>query len=201
MPKDYAKKKTPRKGRGASRKNKKKSVPVTLWLFTLLFVSTLVTGLVYLKWYRPASPVDSKPVKKTPPAKISAPKKQAPPPKKSGSQEKDKIPLYDLHQDLINKEVKIPQEDLKRPDNLNKYYYLMTCGAFRESARAEELKARIALTGNNSTVKAVQSKGETWHRVQIGPINRKRTAESIRHRLQDNDVLGCIINRHIKASE
>lgn len=190
MPKDYAKKKAPNKKRGASRKKKKKSVPLALWLFTVALVISFASGLIYLKWYKPHTDIKPKAKVTTTKKKVSKPTAQ-----KQVKQEDD-VPMYDLHQDLTNKKVEIPEEDLKIPDNIDKYYYSMPCGSFRELSRADELKARIAMTGNNSSIIAVQYKGETWHRVQLGPFNRKRNAESVRHRLRDNDIHGCIINRH-----
>lgn len=202
MPKDYAKKKPPKKKVGASRKKDNNSVPLSLWLMAFVLLALLSTGLYYLKFgdnkpqTQPASsaqPVktQSKPVTK----KLVNP--ATPKPKEVDIPEVD-IPEYDLHEELITKEIKIPAEDLKLSGNLDKYYYLMSCGSFREKTRAEELKARIALTGNNSNIKAVMSKGETWYRVELGPFSRKRKAEGIRHRLEKNSISRCIINRHIK---
>jgi len=79
-----------------------------------------------------------------------------------------------------------------------KYYYLMPCGSFKNQQPADELKARIGMTGYSSDIIQTQADGNTWHRVQLGPFSRKRKAERIRHRLQDNDIIGCIIYRHIR---
>jgi len=192
MPKDFAKKKSPRKTRGASRSNKKQSPPIVLWMFTILLIGGFVSGLIYLKLFKNES---IKPIVKVEPKQQTA----KPKPKKEVKNQTtdDDIPLYNLHDDLINKEVKISEEDLKLPDNLNKYYYSMRCGSFRETRRAEELKVNIAMTGNSSVIKTIKSKGETWYRVELGPFSRKRAAESIRHRLQDNNIHDCLINPHL----
>ncbi len=215
MPKDYAKNKKPRKNSGASRQSRDQSTPLVLWFLAFLLVAAFISALVYLKWYQSDSP--SKPevvtntqtkeqnseskkgsvpkseiVKTTKPVQTKAVKKTEKPVDKD-----QEIPLYDLHEDLTNKEVIISQEDLTLPDNVNKYTYSMPCGSFRENYRAEELKAQIAMTGNNSTISAVKYKQETWYRVVLGPFNKKRTAESIRHRLQDNNINGCIITPHL----
>ena len=199
MPRDYAKKKkAPQKKRGASRSRKKKAtVPLGLWLFTVALVVGLAGGLVYLKWYQPPpAPLTVKTNKPSQP-QSSKPLKNAQEPNKAKYIE-DEVPVYDLHEDLTNKQVVIPKEDLELPKNYKKFFYTMPCGSFREVARAEELKARIALAGSNSSLNDVQSKGETWYRVQLGPFKSKRTAEKIRHRLQDNGIHDCVINRHIK---
>jgi cell division protein FtsN len=202
MPKDFAKKKTTKKRRGASRQSGDHSSSKGLWFFTLFLATALVSGLVYLKWDKPENKQSAQQSAKQQNNSKTSQQKSAKPTNTSAKETsiEDDVPIYDLHDDLINKEVKIPQEDLKLPKNLNNFYYSMRCGSFRESFRAEELKAQIAMTGNNSTIMPVLSKGETWHRVELGPFNRKRAAESIRHRLQDNNIQGCIINRHIKKN-
>jgi len=64
--------------------------------------------------------------------------------------------------------------------NAQTAYYLQA-GAFRSSAEAEALKARILMLGLNGFVQPVQSNGETLHRVRVGPflgideMNQSRT--------------------------
>ena len=193
MPRDYAKKKASKKNkRGASRGSKKATVPLSLWLFTVVAVLALASGLFYLKWEKP-QPKPSPSVTKQPvkPQKTSQSQPDV-------SFDDEEVPFYDVHKDLTNKQVEIPKEDLKLPDNYKKFYYTMPCGSFRDSSRADELKALIAMTGNNSNISSVQWQDETWYRVQLGPFNSKRTAEKVRHRLQDNGIHDCKINSHLK---
>ena len=188
MPKDYAKKSKPKK-RGASRKQNEPAVPMVVWLFTFVFVGGLVAGLGYLK-FAPKK-TNQQPAKVATKANQSQSKNQ-----KSTEQDvdsNDDVPIYNIHKTLTTKKVEIPEEDLKPAEDANKYVYLMPCGSFRESFRAEELKATIAMTGNTSTLNQVQYKGETWYRVELGPYSRKRKAETVRHRLQDNGIHDCRI--------
>ena len=199
MPRDYAKKKSSKNKRGASRSRKKKPFPTALVLLAIVLVSASAAGLIYLKWYfKPSAKVthSPQPAQQKKSNKTLSTKKAAE--QKVDKSTGDDIPLYDLHQDLTNKQVEIPAEDLKLPDNLDKYYYSMPCASFRERSRAEELKARIAMTGNNSQILEASYKGEKRYRVQLGPFTRKRSAEAVRHRLQDNNIQGCLINRHLK---
>ncbi|MET1255244.1 SPOR domain-containing protein [Aliikangiella maris] len=199
MPRDYAKKKPARtKKQGASRSQAKASVSPIRWLLTIGLTLTLAGGLIYLKWFYPkTSPppnTSSKPVS-APQSSSAATKTNTTTNKKSDEQ----VPFYDVHRDLTTKQVKIPKEDLKLPEIYKKYFYTMPCGSFREIERAEELKAQIAMTGNKSELMPVKSKGETWYRVQLGPFSSKRTAEKIRHRLEDNNIQDCMIRAHLKA--
>ncbi len=199
MARDYAKKKkqpAKKTRRGASRQKKKQDVSPGLWLFAFALVTSLTCGLVYLKWYKPDK------------ANITTQKK-SPVNKKSHSDNnkitkknrENEVPFYKVHEDLTNKTVEIPKEDLKLPEHYKKRFYTMPCGAFREKSRAEELKARIALAGSKSDLKAVNSKGSTWYRIQLGPFNSKRSAEKIRHRLQRNNIHDCNIIPHMKPGK
>ena len=103
------------------------------------------------------------------------------------------MPFYKTHEEMLNKTVEIPIEDLKLPEDEHKYVYLMPCGSFRDSQRAEELKAQIAFLGFESKVNRVNVESGLWHRVELGPFKSKRRAESVRHRLQDNGFDYCKI--------
>ncbi|NIV35925.1 MAG: SPOR domain-containing protein, partial [Anaerolineae bacterium] len=50
------------------------------------------------------------------------------------------------------------------------------------------LKARLALLGFEADIQVVESGGETWHRVRLGPYDSYRSANSIRNRLQRNEI-------------
>ncbi len=181
MSKDYAKKTNQKKKSGASRAKRKKALPTKLIFFTFLLMSSLIALLVYLKWYQPL------PVHKTIQSKKISAKKPA--------IDDDEIPFYKTHEEMLNKTVEIPIEDLKLPDDLNRYVYLMPCGSFRSLNRAEELKAQIAFTGHKSIINKVKVKSGLWYRVELGPFKSKRKTESIRHRLQDNGFNYCKIWR------
>ncbi|MCW8876304.1 MAG: SPOR domain-containing protein [Kangiellaceae bacterium] len=194
MPKDYAKKRKPKK-RGASRQSKKNAVSIGVWFVAFVFVGGLTAGLVYLKWFNP------QPIKKAVEKKAVQQKTQPMKAVDGAAVGEDEVPIYNIHKDLTNKKVEIPAEDLKPSEDINKYVYLMPCGSFRESTRAEELKAKIGFTGNNSQVNPVKYKGETWYRVELGPFSRKRTAEKVRHRLQDNGIHDCRIIPRLREKQ
>lgn len=206
MPRDYAKKGKPKK-RGASRKNGKPVVPTIVWVFTFLFVGGLVAGLSYLKYgasiYNKNTQNNTESKSKTEQKKTTdkAQSKTSKSNKQAAELDKESVPIYNIHDDLTNKKVEIPEEDLKPSEDIDKFVYLMPCGSFRESFRADELKATIALTGNSSNINAVKYKGETWYRVELGPFPRKRRAEIVRHRLQDNGIHDCRIIPRLKTSQ
>ncbi len=198
MAKDYAKNKNKKKKSGASRGKKKKGASGGLIFTAFLLVAALVSFLVYLKWYRPPALINNQNISKTSEKKpqqkkLPVTKKPQTDPKKDI--EDNEVPFYKTHEELVNKTVEIPIEDLKLPDETHKYEYLMPCGSFRDSNRAEELKAKIAFIGFESKINQVNVESVLWHRVELGPFKSKRKAESIRHRLQDNGFDYCKIWR------
>ncbi|WP_196140103.1 SPOR domain-containing protein [Aliikangiella sp. G2MR2-5] len=200
MAKDYAKKRKPKK-RGASRKAGNSGIPAGVWLLAIIFVGGLIGGLTYLKLMPPQKQsTKSSSTSTNKKSNISQPRKEVAQDSSPDSPEiDDDFPIYNVHEDLVNRKVEIPEEDLKPSEDINKYIYLMPCGSFRERERAEELKATIAMTGNSSDINKVKYKGEDWYRVELGPFNRKRQAEKVRHRLQDNNVHDCRIIPRLRS--
>ncbi len=195
MPRDYAKKKKPRKKPAASRSKKGKSLPKGLVFFTFLLLCGLVSLLVYLKFYAGDSsqqPVDKHSASKSQKSS-GANNKNTQKNKNASKQAEEGVPFYKTHQEMMNKSVEIPIEDLKLPEQTHPYVYLMPCGSFRDKQRADELKAQIAMVGYESKINHVVVKEEDWYRVELGPFNSKRKTESIRHRLQDNGFNFCKI--------
>jgi len=187
MPRDYAKKKKGNKKSGASR-GKKSGKPSLGLIFTaFLLISGLIALLVYLKWHQPTPSTSI--------GKASVTEKMQPVKKTSSATKADteEVPFYKTHKEMVNKTVEIPLEDLKLPDAKYQYEYLMPCGSFKDKARAEELKAQIALAGYESKIIQVRAESTLWYRVELGPYKSKRKTESIRHRLQDNGFNYCKI--------
>ncbi|MCO7224486.1 SPOR domain-containing protein [Pleionea sp. CnH1-48] len=194
MPQDYAKRKAkPKSRKGASRK-KQKPFPIFAVLIVGMVLGGFIGFLVYLKWLPSQAPeqiatkTQSKPEKKVT-------KKPQPKPEK-----KETKPQYTYHKELMGKEVKIPEEELSAPNSDIKREYVMPCGSFRNEQMAESLKARIAFLNFEAQVLPVDNKNGRWYRVQLGPFNSKRKAESIRHRLQANEMNDCRIHGRVLTS-
>jgi cell division protein FtsN len=202
MAKDYAKNKKKKKRSGASRGNKKSSVSTPLLVLTSVLVGGLASLLVYLKWFQPKANMvnhanlqqdsnkqgSQKPIKQNKTL-----------PREKETIQDDEVPFYKTHEEMVNKTVDIPSDELVLPEDKHQYSYLMPCGSFREKNRAEELKAQIAMAGYESNIKPIEAASGAWFRVNLGPYKSKRKAESIRHRLQDNGFNNCKIwKRKIK---
>ncbi len=61
-------------------------------------------------------------------------------------------------------------------------------GSFRSAQDAEQMKARLALMGNQASIQTVTVDTVTWHRVRIGPVNGARQADALRQQLQSNGL-------------
>ena len=103
---------------------------------------------------------------------------------------------FSFHNVLPNKVVDVPgsPEDQVIRKPAEDKQYIMQCGSFRKAESADTLKAQIALSGFDSTIKATDEKdGARWYRVVLGPYSSKRLAERDRHQLERNNINYCRI--------
>jgi cell division protein FtsN len=66
--------------------------------------------------------------------------------------------------------------------------YLLQAGAFERSADADDLKARIALSGEAARVETAEINGKTYYRVRLGPYNDAAAAERARANLAGQGI-------------
>lgn len=95
---------------------------------------------------------------------------------------------WDYMKELETKEVEVGEYEVT-----NKGPYQMQCGSFRTREQAEVLKAKIAFAGITSQVRETKGKNGIWHKVILGPYERKRLAEKDKHLLKNNNVNYCQI--------
>lgn len=184
MARDYAKKPKakPRKRANATRR-KKTGFPTAAVLFVGMIVGGFIAFLAYLK-FLPHGEKQSV---------VTEVKKTAPMQNKPVEKKEPEVPKYTFYDLLEDKEVVIPEDELKRPENKVSMQYIMPCASFGQQENADALKAKIALLGFESKIEPVKWNNKQLYRVQLGPFASKRQAESIRHRLQENDINDCKI--------
>lgn len=73
------------------------------------------------------------------------------------------------------------------PDS-DKSRYLLQAGAFENSADAEDLKARIALSGEPARVEAAEVNGKTMYRVRLGPYEGTIAANAAKSNLAGQGI-------------
>lgn len=76
--------------------------------------------------------------------------------------------------------------------------YMIQVGSFRKLEDADAFRARLAFLGIESKVQTVTiDNQDTWHRVQIGPIVGRDSADAMQKRLQDNQIESLLMRaRH-----
>ncbi|MFW5427265.1 MAG: SPOR domain-containing protein [Methylophagaceae bacterium] len=75
-----------------------------------------------------------------------------------------------------------------------KVSYLIQVGSFRNASDADGFKAKLALLGIESKVYAVTiDNKDTWHRVQIGPINGREKADALQAQLKQNEIKSLLM--------
>ena len=66
---------------------------------------------------------------------------------------------------------------------------MIQAGSFRNHADADRRKASLALLGISSRIEiAAGPDNTTWHRVRIGPLKNSSEAQTLRRRLEKNDI-------------
>jgi cell division protein FtsN len=195
MARDYAKKtKAPTRRKASATRRKKSGFPTLAVLIVGMLVGGFVAFLAYLKFLPSTASASATEVTESrQPENNRQPDNRPSQNTSEPEAKKPEVPKYTFYDLLEDKQVIIPEEELKRPENKVSMQYIMPCASFSQQENAEALKAKIALLGFESKIEPVKWKEKQLYRVQLGPFASKRQAESIRHRLQENDINDCKI--------
>ncbi len=67
--------------------------------------------------------------------------------------------------------------------------YMIQVGSFKKLSDADAYRAKLAFLGVESKVQTVTiDDKDTWHRVQVGPINGRTQADALQKQLRENDI-------------
>ena len=100
---------------------------------------------------------------------------------------------FEYHEELKKKRIEVDTPPPLPASEENENRYIMQCGSFRKISAAETLRAQIGMNGFEARIKTTNEKNGTWHRVQIGPYDSKRKAETDRRQLERNNINDCAI--------
>ncbi|WP_146907879.1 SPOR domain-containing protein [Arenimonas daejeonensis] len=185
-----------RSSKNQARRNGGSGIPGWIWLLVGLLGGLVIAAVLFLRgqW----RDVDSllpqpNPEARAPSASEQPVAQDAPEPKK---------PKYDFYDVLRDKEVIIPDAELSAqaraeadapsetpaPEATDGPRYLIQAGAFRSSADAEALKARIALTGEVARVESAEIQGGTIYRVRLGPYPNASTLAAAKQALGNHGI-------------
>jgi cell division protein FtsN len=105
---------------------------------------------------------------------------------------------YDFFTVLPEMEVVVPERELESappsdpeqpaPAVSEDDSYVLQAGSFRNSADADQMKARLALLGAMANIQTVTVDGQTWHRVRVGPVRGTREVNQLRNQLRENGI-------------
>lgn len=73
--------------------------------------------------------------------------------------------------------------------------YLLQAGSFRKADDAESLRVQILLLNYEAQVKAIDSQGQIWHRVTVGPFSDRSTLAKARKTLLENNIKSLTLKR------
>jgi cell division protein FtsN len=182
-------------GRSRSSKAGNGGIPAWFWLLGGILIGLGTALALMFKGYLPELK-ERVPSRDEVPAGSSEPALVEKDPAVTEAPEK---PRYDFFTVLPEMEVVVPEQELSRQADqptanedavpaASQDSYLLQAGSFRNSADAEQMKARLALLGTIARVQTVTVDGQTWHRVRIGPVKGARKADELRRVLLDNQI-------------
>ena len=162
-----------------------------------MLAGLFVAFLVYLQMQPPQAPTEQlialkKPAQAANPEPAAAARQPTPPPTK---------PRFDFYNLLPEMEVIVPEQEIKgtptregvkqveRPGT-----YLLQAGSFRSQQQADQLRAKLALLGLETSLQTVSiNSKQAWHRVRVGPFDNLKDLNEARSLLRNNGVDAILI--------
>ena len=172
--------------------------PPWIWAITGLLAGLFVAFLVFLQM-QPESEVtveetlaldiptetEARDVRKQKPAPVP------PPPK----------PRFDFYNLLPEMEVIVQDEEIKGAPSKEGVKrveqpgtYLLQAGSFRSHTQADQLRAKLALLGLETSIQSVSvNSKQAWHRVRVGPFLNLSDLNQARSMLKKNGIDAILI--------
>jgi cell division protein FtsN len=104
-------------------------------------------------------------------------------------------PRFDFYKILPGTEEAVTDKEFKRSSPAApKEVYFLQVAAFQRPADADNLKARLALSGIEAQIQtATLPDGQVWHRVRVGPFSNQDELSKSRTALKDNKLEANLI--------
>lgn len=185
------------RSRRRRRPTRRQPAPPWVWSVAGLVVGLLVAFLVFLQM----RPQQSAPSEK--PLAHKVPREHAPREvhKKKATPEPPPKPRFDFYNLLPEMEVIVPDAEIRgtpMPEGVKQVEkpgtYLLQAGSFRSRKQADQLRAKLALLGLETSVQTVSvDRRQAWHRVRVGPFHNLRELNEARALLKKNGVDAILI--------
>lgn len=193
MNKDYAKK---RRGRVNKRSNANQLflMPSWAWLVLGAFLGTGISIALYWKTVstRPQASSDVTIAVRTPEGKTVSKTLV----KSSFSNKGERrFDFYNLLPNLAQEEIEQPKsKKVEKPTSYESAVYTIQAGSFRLLAQAEELKAKLAMSGFEASVQTYSvNEKDLRYRVYVGPFTDKSLALASQQKLEEAYSLHSLI--------
>ena len=107
----------------------------------------------------------------------------------------DAKPRFDFYKILPGTEEAVTDKEFKRtPPAVSKEVYFLQVAAFQNPSDADNLKARLALSGIEAQIQtATFPDGHVWHRVRVGPFSNQDELGKSRAALKQNNLEANLI--------
>jgi cell division protein FtsN len=176
----------------ARRGGSKRSVPAWLWLLAGVLLGLALSAYVLMRERQEGAGAP-----RPNPTAQAARESESPVAQRAERAPEPAKPKYDFYTLLAEREVVIPDNELAEQARREASTpqpvaagerYLLQAGAFSDARDAEAVKARLALIGLVARVETGQVKGNTIHRVRLGPYTSARELETAKRQLADNGI-------------
>lgn len=163
-------------------------LPFWAWLLAGIVIGAALSGLtIYQRWVPLLRPSDQ------PQANPQAQPAQSQEPALADEASKPaEKPKYDFYSVLPEMETVIPETEIQaqaqaqpadaRTQAATERLFLQA-GSFQSQGEAEQMKARLALSGERAQITSVNVNGRDWFRVRVGPYANARELEQAKQAL------------------
>jgi cell division protein FtsN len=108
-------------------------------------------------------------------------------------------PQFDFYAVLPEKDILIPDYEINtraREEAIGKgdgKQYTMQAGSFKTAAEAQQLGAKLAAMGIETTIQKAKIGEVNWYRVKLGPYSQMSSVSTLRTRLRQNGIDAIVI--------
>ncbi len=184
MSHDFAKRKKANSKRSVAGKSQ---LPAWFWMFTGVVAGLFIAFLVYLSTLQFEQTKSPERVEETN-ERSQQIKKQAE--RMREGKEVLKKPTFEFYQRLPEAKIETPRPPARTETGTTpKKTYILQAGSFRSYQDADALKASLIMQGLDVNISSVtDTKGNAWHRVQVGPFTSEQKINRAMDVLAENNI-------------
>lgn len=173
-----------RRGKSQAKRSGSGPVPGWVWLLVGLLGGLVIAGVFLLRERLPGA--DAPQPQPAVPAGAAPAEEVAPEPRRTSFNFYDMLPNNEVV--VTDVDATVRAEAAQPAAQRAAVRYALQAGAFRTSADAEAVKARIALAGMTARVETGEAGGGTVYRVRLGPYPSAAELEAARAQLAMNGI-------------